>query len=235
MEPVAPPQSQAELFERVQALIQSGIHEIPDHSPYRGTGGPGIYLEHQLGLTTNSADLPDSVGWELKWCSPRTSLVTLFHKEADGPSRIMRYMVRKYGKKDSQGRLSFRHTVRGRSDRFRVYYESGQLVVRPRGKNGPVPYWLEDSILAAAGAKLRRLLLVNGERKGREVRFVRADAFDTFSLTDFIYEIERGEIAIDFDCRESSPGSAGLRNHGTKFRMAPDSLCRLYMNKRRIR
>ena len=232
---MTPPKNKRELFGRVQQLIQHGWYEMPDESPYRGTGAPGLYLEYLLGLDPGNADLPDAVGWELKWCSPRTSLVTLFHKEADGPQAIMRYMVRKYGKRDAQGRLSFRHTIKGKSSRFRVHYDSGQLIVRPLRGNGPVPYWSEESLLAAAGAKLRRLLLVNGERKGQEVRFVKADAFETFSLVDFVYEVERGEIAIDFDCRESKPGSDGLRNHGTKFRIPPDSLCRLYMNKERLR
>ena len=34
--------------------------------------------------------------------------------------------------------------------------------------------------------------------------------------------------------RESKPGSPGLRNHGTKFRIAPDAVCRLYMKKDRL-
>lgn len=44
----------------------------------------------------------------------------------------------------------------------------------------------------------------------------------------------QGTIAIDFDCRESKPGSEGLRNHGTKFRVAPDDICRLYLKKERL-
>ena len=49
-----------------------------------------------------------TAGWELKWHSERTHLVTLFHKEADGPEAIMRYMVRRYGIRDAKGRRSFR-------------------------------------------------------------------------------------------------------------------------------
>ncbi len=82
---------------------------------------------------------------------------------------------------------------------------------------------------------MRRLLLVKGEISKRRVRFLYADAFETFHLTDFIYELIRGSIALDFDCRESKPGSTGLRNHGTKFRIAPMSVCRLYLNKERVK
>ena len=170
----------------------------------------------------------------MKWHSDKTNLLTLFHKEADGPEAIMRYMVRKYGWKDAKGRLSFRHTIRGRSDRFIVEDDGGQIVVRPRKGNGPVPYWSHEELIAAAGAKLRRLLMVRGERKKERVRFLKADAFETFNLSDFVYEVLRGEIAIDFDCREAKPGSDGLRNHGTKFRIAPGAVCRLYMKKDRL-
>ena len=125
-----------------------------------------MFLEDLLGLTAGGMDIPDAVGWELKWHTDRTGLVTLFHKEPDGPDAIMRYMVRKYGWKDKQGRLSFRHTIKGRSERFKVDDSGGQLVVRRLKGNGPVPYWSHEELIAAAGAKLRRLLLVKGERRG---------------------------------------------------------------------
>ena len=93
--------------------------------------------------------------------------------------------------------------------------------MRPVKGNGPVPYWAHEELVAAAGAKLRRLLLVQGERKGQSVRFLHADAYETFHLADFVYELVSGTIALDFDCREMTPGSDGLRNHGTKFRIPP--------------
>ena len=228
------PKTQRELFERIRAVIAHGWYELPDERAYRGTGGPGRYLEDLLGLTAGAIDMPDAVGWELKWYTQETSLVTLFHKEADGPQYIMRYMVKKHGWKDRHGRLSFRHTIRGRSDKFTVDDSGGQLVVRPRSGNGPVPYWSHEELLAAAGAKLRRLIMVKGEKSNGKIRFLRADAYQTFNLVDFIVEVMRGEIAIDFDAREAKPGSVGLRNHGTKFRIAPNTVCRLYMRKERL-
>ena len=53
-------------------------------------------------------------------------------------------------------------------------------------------------------------------------------------LTLFIYEVVRGTIKIDFDAREAKPDSKGLRNHGTKFRVSPDDMCRLYLKKERF-
>ncbi len=66
------------------------------------------------------------------------------------------------------------------------------------------------------------------------MRFERADAFEMFLISEFVYEVITGGIAIDFDARESKPGSAGLRDHGTKFRLPPESVCRLYAKKERL-
>lgn len=233
----APPSAQApiskkELFARLTDIVQHGAYNMPKKR-YSGTGAPGIYLEDLLGLTTGSKDIPDSLGWELKFHSPKTNLITLFHKEPR-PSGVVRYLVSKYGWKDKQGRLSFRHTIAGKSDRFRVDGDAGQITVRPLKGDGPIPYWTDDDILNAAGAKLRRLVLVRGTRKGQNVTYDRIDIFEDLQLSYFIYEVLRGTVKIDFDARESKPGSKGLRNHGTKFRVEPDNICRLYAKKERI-
>ena len=213
--------------------MDHGWYDLP--STYGGTGGPGRYLEDLLGLTAGSMDVPDSqAGWELKWYTVKTSLLTLFHKTPDGPQNVMRLMVRKHGWEDANGRRSFRHTIKGRSARFRVREDAGRITVRPLKGGGPVPFWSLDELSAAVGGKLRRLMLVRGERRGGQIRFVRAEAFETFLLSEFTYELETGGIAIDFDAREATPGSAGLRDHGTKFRCPPDSVCRLYAMKERL-
>ena len=106
--------------------------------------------------------------------------------------------------------------------------------MRPLEGNGPVPYWTEDDILSAAGAKLRRLVLIRGVRNKQQISYDRVDIFENLQLSYFIYEVVRGTIKIDFDARESKPGSKGLRNHGTKFRVEPDNICRLYAKKERI-
>jgi len=77
---IDPPSTKKELFRRLQVLIQHGVYEMPT-TKYVGTGGPGLYLEDLLGLTTGNKDIPDSVGWEIKYYTPKTNLVTLFHKE----------------------------------------------------------------------------------------------------------------------------------------------------------
>ena len=149
---ITPPNNKNELLFKIREIIRNSPYELPE-SGFGGSGGPGMYLEKLLGLTAGNRDIPDSLGWELKYYSPRTSYITLFHKEPK-PDGIVRYMVSRYGWSDQKGRLSFRHTISGKSDRFRVEGEAGQITVRPiLDTDGPVAYWTNDDILGAAGAK----------------------------------------------------------------------------------
>jgi hypothetical protein len=228
---VNPPKTKKELFERIEEIVQVGEYEMPDE--YAGTGAPGVFLEDLLGLTTGNKDIPDSLGWEIKFFNPKTNLITLFHLEPS-PEKAVRYMVSKYGTKNDRGELSFRHTIKGKSDRFDIQTTDDRIVVRVIGGNGVVPYWTHDQIMSAAGAKLRRLILIRGVRSGQTIVYNRADCFEDLSLTGFIESIVKGTVAVDFDAREMTTGSKGLRNHGTKFRVSPDDMCRLYTKKLRL-
>lgn len=230
-EPISPPKTKKELFARVTEIIHHGSYGMP--AKYMGTGAPGTFLEDLLGLTTGNKDIPDSIGWEVKYYTDKTNLITLFHKEPR-PKDAVRFMVSKWGWKDSQGRLSFRHTIAGKSDRFRVDTDGDQILIHRIGGDGIVPHWTHDDILSAAGAKLRRLILVKGIRKGQTIIYNRADCFEDLELAAFIWEVCRGTIKIDFDAREATPGSKTLRNHGTKFRVSPNDICRLYAKKQRL-
>lgn len=230
---MTPPKNKKELFARLREVIAHKWYELPQTTRCAGTGGCGNFLEDLLGLNVGSQDIADSVGWEIKYYTKDTHLITLFHKEAT-PKTIMRHLVSKHGWKDEKGRLSLRHTISGKSDRFKVETDGNQIIVRPLKGNGPVPVWTHDDLLNIAGGKLRRLMLVEGHRDGTKVRFGKADCFENLHLENFIYEVVRGTIKIDFDVREKEPGSAVLRNHGTKFRVSPDDVCRLYTKKERF-
>ena len=223
------PKNKNQMLERLCEIVKSGWLEMPSDVPrYNGTGGPGNYLEDLLGLTSGNQDIADCVGWEVKYFTPKTSLITLFHKEPE-PAGIMRYIVSKYGWKDKLGRLSFRHTIHGQSDRFVVVDDAGTIIVRPiNDGNDPVPSWTHDTLLNIAGGKLRRLVAMAGQRKGQTVKFDSAELYEKMHLTQLAQDLVNGRIAIDFDVREMSAGSKGLRNHGTKFRVSPKDLHRLY-------
>ena len=229
---INPAKNKRELFERLAEIVQHGPYKMPAKK-YSGTGGPGLYLEDLLGLTTGNKDIPDTLGWELKFYSADTHLITLFHKEPQ-PDGIMRNMVSQFGWKDAKGRLSFRHTIAGRSDKFRVDGDMNQIVVRSLHGGRLAPYWTNDDILSAAGAKLRRLVLVRGIRKAQIVIYDRVECYENLELSFFVNEVIQGTVKIDFDVREAKPESRGLRNHGTKFRVSPNELCRLYGKKERI-
>lgn len=229
---ITAPTTRKELFARLAKIIQHGEYVMPAKR-YTGTGGPGLFLEDLLGLRTGNKDVPDTLGWELKFYTEKTNLITLFHKEPR-PDNVIRHMVSKWGWKDKQGRLSFRHTIAGKSDRFQVVADANQIVIRRLAGNGAVPYWTNDDIMSSAGAKLRRLILFRGIRTGQKVIYNRADAYENLELSQFVYEVVRGTVKIDFDVRESKPGSKGLRNHGTKFRVSPRDIAHLYSKKDRI-
>lgn len=228
------PLNKGQMVIRLREILKSGWSEMPgDVLRYNGTGAPGNFLEDLLGLTSGNQDIADCVGWEVKFFTPKTSLITLFHKEPE-PAGIMRYMVSRWGWKDKHGRLSFRHTINGQSDRFTVVNDAGSIIVRPLKGNGPVPTWTHDTLLNIAGGKLRRLVGVQGQRKGRLIKFDRADLYQNLHLTRLAENLVSGRIAIDFDVREMTPGSRGLRNHGTKFRVSLDNLPKLYEKHERL-
>jgi hypothetical protein len=228
-----PPQNKKELYKDIAAIVEHGEYLMPSRKPFEGDGAPGDYIEALLGINAGNKDIPDAVGFEVKFYTPRTSLISLFNKEPR-PAGTVAYMVRKFGLTDKQGRKSFRHTIKGRSDRFKVDADESQITVRRLKGNGVVPYWTRDDILSAAGAKLRRLVLVRGVRKGQMVTYNRADCYEDLQLEFFLFEMVNGTIAIDFDAREMKPGSKGMRNHGTSFRVAPNNVCRLYAKKERV-
>lgn len=227
------PINKAALYTRLREILALGWQEMPKNvARYNGTGGPGNFLEDLIGLKAGNQDIADVLGWEVKYYTASTNYMTLFHKEA-GPFGIMRYMVSKFGWVGKGGCKSLRHTIPGRSELFYVADDAGNVIVRPLKGNGPVPTWTHDALLNAC-AKLRRLITVKGERDGQKVRFVRADCYENFHLSLFVSELINGTVAIDFDVREMKPGSVGLRNHGTKFRVKPENICRLYFKKERF-
>ena len=227
MNSLIPPKNKGELFSRIYKIINESPHDLPEKG-FGGTGGPGMYLQVLLGLQVDNRDIPDSMGWEVKTYSKRTNFITLFHKEPH-PKGVVKYLVKNYGWLDSQGRKSFRHTIAGSSDRFKVIGGAGKIIVSPlESSDGPIPYWTEDDILGAAGAKLRRLLLVRYSKSGDEIIYDRAFIFETLTLSKFIEQVSSGTVLIDFDAREITPESNSLRNHGTKFRVSPNDIKKLY-------
>ena len=141
----------ADLYARLRDVLSVDWHFLPDTRGYRGTGGPGLLLEKLLGLDGSNRDSPDAGKWEIKYHSPKTRLLTLFHLEGE-PKKHLHHMIRKFGWEDDKGRTSFRHTIhRGRSSlSFYVADENDRIVLRhPDTSDITLPYWTHDRLLNA--------------------------------------------------------------------------------------
>ena len=228
-----------DLYAHLRGVIKHSWYNLPDYPGYRGTGGPGLVLEELLGLSAGSSDTPDAGKWEIKFHSPKTQLLTLFHLEAE-PKGHMHHMVREFGWKNDKGQTCFRHTIhKGQSSLdFYIANESNRITVRhPHVSDIVWPYWTHDRLINAFAQKLRRLIAVRGStRKSatgkKEVRYDAARLYWEPQTTLFVGMIANGMIAIDFDSRTKN--GRGLRNHGTKFRIPLKDLSNLYLNSQRF-
>jgi len=89
----------------------------------------------------------------------------------------------------------------------------------------PQPYWGFDDLFHKAGTKLLNCFYIQADVKrveGKEhFRYSRILMLQRFSLEKFLVAIEKGKILIDFDARTG-------HNHGTKFRLRPNSFPFIY-------
>ena len=223
----------ADLYARLRGVLKRGWLQLPDYPGYGGTGAPGKILEELLGIDGGNFDTPDAGRWEIKFHS-RNALLTLFHLEGE-PKGHMHHMVREFGWLDAKGRMSFRHTIhQGHSSLgFYTANESGRITVRhPHVSDIVWPYWTHDRLINAFASKFRRLIVVKGRKRKDQVRYDVAHLYWEPKITLFVEAIQRGIVAIDFDARTQN--GRGLRNHGTKFRIAYDDLRHMYGNRQRF-
>ena len=91
----------------------------------------------------------------------------------------------------------------------------------------PKPYWGFDDLAHTAGTKLLNCFYIKAavKRIDKIEHFHYQDIFvlQKFSSDKFVEAIAEGLILIDFDARTR-------KNHGTKFRMRPNTLSQLYEN-----
>jgi MvaI/BcnI restriction endonuclease family len=216
-----------DLFERLRNLLDVGEFKIEDFGGYRGTGTGGFILEELLGFDPSNKDGPDSGRWEVKFHSGSSPL-TLLHKTPE-PPRVMNSLLKTCGWIGKSGRLSFRHTIWGKSERgFIVKSENNNIVVDLGKPETISPFWAHNTILNAFAYKLRRLIVVHGKVKKSKgaVVFETAQLHQHPRSTEFIQAIVDGTIAIDFDLRATD--TEALRDHGTKFRVKISDLQKIY-------
>jgi len=232
--------NEADPRERLREIVARGWIPFAHHpNSGRGTGRPGKILEELLEIDGGNADTPDTGRWEIKFHANK-SPITLFHLEGQ-PRGYQKCMAHTFGKIKDNGERSFRHTLRcgRRSNRnLIVANENGQLTVRNKSNDDVLwVHWTQDHLINAFVTKLRRLVVVEGEKneqKGKEeegsVRFNTPHFFWEPRTTQFMKLIEDGIIAVEFDMK-IEPGKP-LRNHGTKFRINFKELPGLYIHSR---
>ncbi len=217
------------VFPKVQEILDMGWIDIPEY--FRGHGAPGNTLESLLNVDENNLDSPDLLDWEVKFHGG-TSLLTLFHK-SPSPRGIMESMVDKFGWENDRGQISFRHTIRGKSERgFDVVNENNKIIVRNDLDLTIQPYWDHNTILNALAAKLRRLILFEGnyDSQNRRVDYQKATAFWNVDIIKFCNHMEKGTVYVDFDARTKGGRGSKLRDHGTKFRIHINDISSIYMS-----
>lgn len=100
-----------------------------------------------------------------------------------------------------------------------------------KGPLSPEPYWGFDDLKFAVGTKLKNCFYVIAESKVIDRHeYFRYDSLlmlSEFSFEKFLSCIEKGVVLIDFDARTG-------HNHGTKFRLKPESWSKVYNDVRKV-
>lgn len=227
--PIRLPKSATTVFPIVKNILNMGWVEVP--TKFKGHGAPGNTLESLLNIDENNNDSPDLLDWELKFHGGN-SLITLFHK-TPSPKGIMDKMVNEFGWLNDKNQISFRHTIKGKSERgFKVFNEDNKIIVKNLKNKDIQPYWEHNTILNAIGAKLRRLILFEGyyDKENKRVDYQKATAFWDINIIQFCKLIEQGIVYIDFDARTKGEKGTALRDHGTKFRTNLNDIDKIYVN-----
>lgn len=229
-----PPAVPAFVRDKLNDILSAGGFRMPDHDEvpgYGGTGGHGKLLEELLGINGGNKDLPDGGAWELKLHSG-SGQITLFHQEHTNGMSI-REVIANWGVQGQGGRC-FRHTVRGdkwsNGPRIKGFRLLPELVVMHRDC-GEVVSWDQNRVANHMAQKLRRLLLVHASRPsggagGEWVTCKHADLWWEPNVTKIPDLVASGVLLVDFDACIRPDGT--IRNHGTKFRVSPQSIDALY-------
>ncbi len=185
---------------KLSEILAQREFTIPKDQGFEGTGAPGLYLEHLLGLKTSNSDVPEDGGWEVKFSSG-DAFITLFQKEPypRQSGRMIRSIINRWGWIGQNGQQSFRHTISRQSDLLEVVKDAGEIRVRRLGHDDIVPHWPHDVILTTFSRKLGNLIHVQGARKGRTVMYKSAEFLSEAKLDRLIDAISKGTICIELN------------------------------------
>ena len=211
-----------------------------------GPTGIGKTIEDLLGITENnvaSADLED-LGELKAYRRGQTSRITLFTKTPQ-PARINGVLLDLYGYYDSnRNRNKILHTTLDASEGFnnvnqtgygfKVFADENKLHLLSNFPKQVEAYWNMDDLRRCFETKLPKLFVViadTNKQKGANEHFHYSEAyiFEGLNFERFIQAINEGLIKIDIRIGQYPNGR--IHDHGTAFRIMPDSLLDLFANK----
>lgn len=219
-------------------------------------GAAGNMLEDLLGIPENHLPISNTAEWELKTHKDDTSsLLTLFHQEPSPTAvRVVsncllplfgwkhQYAGTKYPDTERSFRATLQATryTRGftielddREQKVNIVFDPSQVKAEDAEWAAHIhaegldvtPYWGYNDLYCKAQTKLHNCFLVVAERKRVKRKtyfhFYKALMLKNLQKDSFIDGIRQGLVYIDFDARTG-------HNHGTKFRIVPRDIPRLY-------
>lgn len=220
--------------------------------PNNKDGGIGNTLEDLLGIAENNQKLPDYKNFEIKSQRELTSsLLSLFSKSPNHPFRANTYLRLNFGEVRDENfpnnKKFYATLTASRISKIYNKYKIKVYVDKIEKKVGLKIYnlknkLLDDSIywdfatLEKASKKLTNVMYVNAEIKVEDgenyFHFNEATVSETFNFANFIDQIEKGNIFVDFRIGVYNSGKSigKTHDHGTGFRINPQDLHLLYDN-----
>lgn len=145
-----------------------------------------------------------------------------FRQTISGLSRSDRGFCVQVDRNEKKVQISFDYTIidtRHNIWKEEVCEKAGEYELSPQ------PYWGFDDLYAKARTKLLNCFYVQANVKKEDgveyYHFCKATMLKGFSFDNFLTELEKGNILVDFDARTG-------HNHGTKFRLRQNCFQYLY-------
>lgn len=215
---------------------------IKTHRP--GETGIGKTLEDLLEIKENNIPGPNALGFiELKAFRKATkSLLTLFTL-APSPSKVNLFLLEKYGYFSPKRNKKILHTTVNSIDFNTIKGEKGFKIDVALDRlnlikfnNGIVAWWEEERLKTAFERKLKYLLLIKAETKGKgreeEFWFNEGYFLSDFNFVNFKNLVKSGVIVVDIRIGQYPNGKT--HDHGTAFRILRDKLDLCYQKRIKV-
>ncbi len=204
----------------------------------KGPTGIGYTLEKLLEIKENNLSIPDLGEIELKAKRENhTGMTTLFTLNKKAWKMKPLEAVRKYGRKNKNGRLGLYHTIRLKPNSAGLFLSVKDDLIAVRSTDGSlITEWELEEIQKCFNEKVRSVLLVKARVEKRDgvehflyncARLLSGGATKSTLKNQF----ENGKLLLDLRLHDKVTRA---RNHGTGFRAYEEGLEDLYKNIKEI-